>query len=294
MSRAREQLVRLAKELGYAGIARRLSGRFDSPVHHTTVRGWALGTRRPELAFAFAMEDELKIPARAWTMEAAPPLNLRSAKTLEGKLQQLARLREEYERTPEPEGPKSVLILNTDGTTSQVQTGDTAIARTESFATFVARALKISERQAFRLLRAERGCDPELVAKGASLRKAVRAAGLSAEGQSALMESRTPSRNEWRAFLIQRLNGCAELSVWPSGASVPGAADISGVIDGGTLLEIQTRLPGEVQGGEQRKRERQIKAYRGIYVVATFDPGVDLTVNVERVRQAILTEKAEK
>lgn len=66
-SAGRLQLANLSKQLGgYTAVARRLSGRFERAVHHTTVRGWAVGTRCPELAFAFAMEDELAIPARAW------------------------------------------------------------------------------------------------------------------------------------------------------------------------------------------------------------------------------------
>lgn len=66
-SSGRLQLVAISEEIGgYTAVARKLSARFKSPVHHTTVRGWAVGSRRPELAFAAALEDEFRIPARAW------------------------------------------------------------------------------------------------------------------------------------------------------------------------------------------------------------------------------------
>jgi hypothetical protein len=75
-------------------------------------------------------------------------------------------------------------------------------------------------------------------------------------------------------------------------AAPKGAADISGVAaPGGWRLEVETKSADGTQTDDQKKWQRMVETYGGIYVLCGYDSSLDMDSNVERavarVRDAI-------
>jgi hypothetical protein len=68
-----------------------------------------------------------------------------------------------------------------------------------------------------------------------------------------------------------------------------GAADISGIVrSSGKRIEIETKAEDGVQSDEQKRWQRMIEAFGGIYVLVTYDEALSLEANIQNAVDQIL------
>lgn len=212
---------------------------------------------------------------------------------IENKLCALRAAREKFRANDPKPGFGKVLVLGVHGTYDCIDAANAGEppATMSAFAKFAAKELDVSERHIWSLLRVERGLS--ISPAGLSLRAAVRLAGVDEAQQASAVapHARRFGRLSWTNHLVRVLGNSSSFTLWRQSTCRDGSADIGGVHDNGRAVQIQTKLMGERTTSSQEAWRQSIERVGGTYVLATYDPSMDIASNVERVRVAILTRK---